>query len=187
MTYEPKIIYAPVAKGIPVDPSDILEARDTIMAARGYAAPDVSKTLMLLLSGVQTDKTQSALGSLAQFEADLAHTLETNTFNTQLVDYRKAVNRLAQYRKADGRPEQFETREAGYDENGDPITEQVSVSPAIDPLPAQIEVEIRDDETGEVTGTVWIDNPEIVQDDAQRAVAQAVIDATPDAVKNFTG
>jgi predicted N-acetyltransferase YhbS len=60
----------------------------------------------------------------------------------------------------------------------------VTVVPAIEPLPAQVEETTYDDE-GNVTGTIMVDNPEIVRDDAERAAAQGVIAVTPDEVKSF--
>lgn len=39
--------------------------------------------------------------------------------------------------------------------------------------------------SNEQTGTKTVTNPLIVQDDAERAAAQAVIDATPQEVKDF--
>ena len=42
-----------------------------------------------------------------------------------------------------------------------------------------VEQEIRDPETGEVTGTEMIPNPLIEADTAERAAAQAVVDGTP--------
>lgn len=110
---------------------------------------------------------------------------ENNTFNEQLAAYRIATARLDQYRLADGRAEiTMESDTGEIDENGDPIMETIVVSEAIDALPAQIEVATHDDD-GNQTGTEMIDNPEIVRDDAERADAQAVIDATPQAVKDF--
>lgn len=106
-----------------------------------------------------------------------------NTFNWQLQEYRKAVARLAQYRLADGKPEQtIETPTGQYDEDGNEII-NVTVIPAIEALPAQVE-ETTYDEEGNAT-TTMVDNPEIVRDDAERAAAEAVIDATPQDVKDF--
>lgn len=107
-----------------------------------------------------------------------------NTFNWQLADYRKATARLAQYRLADGKPEQtFEEPSGEYDENGDEIM-HVWVQAGIDPLDAQVEQPVYDDE-GNQTGTEMVDNPLIVADDAERAAAQAVVDATSDGVKGY--
>jgi len=126
-----------------------------------------------------------------QVVADTDINRANNLFNEQIVAYNAAVARLAQYRLADGRDaimgEQPVFDENGFpvfDENGDQVTETVEVSPAIDPLPATIDVPVYD-EAGEQTGTETIPNPEIVEDDAQRAAAQAVVDATPQEVVDF--
>lgn len=118
--------------------------------------------------------------------ADNVENTANNLFNHQLHAYRQAVARLARYRLADGRPEQIEAQPTGeFDENGDPVTETVITAPAIDPLPATVEQPVVDPETGEQTGVETVPNPAIVADDAERAQAQAVIDATPDEVKEF--
>ena len=54
---------------------------------------------------------------------------------------------------------------------------------AIEPLPAEVE-ETTYDDLGNAT-TAMVQNPAIVQDDAERTAAQAVVDATPDDVKGF--
>ena len=120
---------------------------------------------------------------MATFSANYDVNIANNTFNWQLAEYRKATARLEKYRLADGKPEQtFEEPSGEYDENGDPIM-HTWIIPAIDPLDAQVEQTTYDEE-GNAT-TAMVDNPLIVQDDAERAAAQAVVDATPDEVKNF--
>ena len=120
---------------------------------------------------------------MVTFSADHDVNIANNTFNWQLAEYRKATLRLAKYRLADGKPEEtIETPTGTFDEDGNAIMD-VIVVPAIDPLPAQVE-ETTYDEEGNAT-TAMVDNPEIVRDDAERAAAQAVIDATPEEVKNF--
>lgn len=122
---------------------------------------------------------------MTTFSADHDVNVANNTFNWQLLEYRKAVARLAQYRLADGKPEQtFEEPSGEYDEEGNEIM-HVWVQAGIDPLDAQVEQNIYDDE-GTQTGTEMVDNPLIVADDAERAAAQAVVDATPDEVKAFS-
>ena len=117
--------------------------------------------------------------------ADTDTNRENNTFNQQLADYRAATARLAQYRLADGRAEVTEEVGTGeFDDDGNEIMETVVVQTAIDPLPAQVEEKTFDDD-GNETGTIMVDNPAIVQDDEERAAAQAVVDGTPQAVKDF--
>ena len=121
----------------------------------------------------------------AQWVTDNTVNEGNNLFNHALSSYRSALARLAQYRLADGKPEEvIETPTGTFDEEGNEIID-VTVVPAIEPLPAQVEETTYDDD-GNVTGTTMVDNPEIVYDDEQRAAAQAVIDSTPQEVKDFS-
>ena len=123
----------------------------------------------------------------AEWESDNLINSANNLFNHRLAAYRQAVSRLAKYRLADGRAELTEEIETGqYNENGEPITETVVVATAIDPLPATVDVPLYDEATGEQTGIDTGPNPEIVQDDTERAIAQATIDAIPNEVKNYS-
>ena len=140
-------------------------------------------------NAILTDTThplyQQAITALTDYKARIVETQAINAFNAQLAAYRTAAARLAKYRLADGRPEEtIETPTGTFDEEGNEIMD-VTVVPAIEPLPAQVEENTYDDE-GNVTGTVMVDNPEIVRDDAERAAAQAVVDATPQEVKDFS-
>ena len=120
---------------------------------------------------------------MATFSADHDINIANNTFNWQLAEYRKATARLEKYRLADGKPEEtIETPTGTFDEDGNEIMD-VTVVPAIDALDAQVE-ETTYDEEGNAT-TAMVDNPEIVRDDAERAAARAVVDATPDEVKTY--
>ena len=112
------------------------------------------------------------------------------TFNKQLREYVAAVGRLEHYILSVGRPEIrediiIETKEVFDEETGEfetvEITENVITQTAIEPLEEFIEVIKVDAETMEsVTETVR--NPLIVKDEEERAAAQAVVDATPQAV-----
>lgn len=127
------------------------------------------------------------------WEADNLVNGANNLFNHQLAGYRAAQSRLAQYRLAEGRAEVTETQQAldangfpAFDEvTGEPVMETVVVQTAIAPLPAEVEQPVYDEVTGEQTGTAMVPNPEIVRDDAERASAQAVVDATPVEVVDF--
>ena len=122
---------------------------------------------------------------MATFSANHDVNVANNTFNWQLAEYRKATARLAQYRLADGRPEVYEDQPTGeYDDEGNEVMASVLAQTAIDPLEATVEQTTYDDEGNATTETV--DNPLIVADDAERAAAQAVIDATPQDVKDFS-
>lgn len=127
----------------------------------------------------------------ACFEGDIPEELQTaadqKQFNQQLADYRDAVERLAQYRLADGKAAVMETYVSGKTFNEETmetedVTEEYEVEPAIDPLPATVEKKVY---TSEVDFEVQnVPNPLIVKDDEERAAAQAVVDATPQAVKD---
>ena len=120
--------------------------------------------------------------------ADLQAAADEKQFNQQLAAYRAATARLAKYRLADGRPELTEMQPTGEqvfnEETGEmeAVMAEVIVQTAIDPLEATVEQTTYDDEGNATTETV--DNPLIVADDAERAAAQAVVDATPQDVKD---
>ena len=134
--------------------------------------------------------TVGAVPDWVQEEAD-AWLLEKQTR-----DYAEAVERLARYRLADGRAEVraevIVDREIVLDDNGDfvlddeynqtyrDITEEIVQSNAIEALPENV-TNITMDEDGNTVETE-VANPAIVKDDAERAEAQAVVDATPQAV-----
>ena len=121
---------------------------------------------------------------MADFSANHDVNKANNTFNWQLAEYRKATARLAKYRLADGKPEEtIETPTGQYDEEGNEIMD-VTVIPAIEPLDAEVEENVYDEE-GNLTGIIMVDNPLIVADDQERAAAQAVVDSTPEEVKGF--
>ena len=112
------------------------------------------------------------------------------TFNKQLREYVGAVERLSHYILAEGRPELTEdivtsTEEIWNEETEEydtvATTETVITQTSIGPLEPTIEVTTTDPETLEPT-TETIPNPLIVSDNAERAAAQAIVDATPQSV-----
>ena len=120
---------------------------------------------------------------------DLQAAADTKQFNQQLADYRVATARLAQYIVADGRAEVIESQPTGeqvWDEDAmemvDVMHDVVTVT-AIDPVDATVTrmVYSEDDPMAEPTEET-IENPLITTDVAERAAAQAVVDATPQAV-----
>jgi hypothetical protein len=114
----------------------------------------------------------------------------------QLADYTVAMERLSRYRLADGRAEVrtevIVDREVVLDDNGDfvlddeynqtyrDVTEEVVTLPEIEALPANVTVPSMNEDGNHIETEVA--NPAIVKDDAERAEAQAVVDATPQAV-----
>jgi hypothetical protein len=133
----------------------------------------------------------------ACFDGDIPADLQTaageKQFNQQLAAYTNAVERLAQYVVADGR-EQVTEMQAGidqlldsdgtpqYDSDNSPIYEQIEVITvtAIDPVEATVTQIEYDSDMNPVE--VEVENPLITKDNEERAAAQAVIDATPQAV-----
>lgn len=106
----------------------------------------------------------------------------------QTYEYNQAVARLAQYVVAEGRAEVREMQPTGEkvfnEETGemeDVMAEVVTVT-AIAPVDATVEV-TEYDENGENPVTKTIENPLITSDNAERAAAQAVIDNTPEEIK----
>ena len=123
--------------------------------------------------------------------AELQAAADEKHFNQQLADYRVAVARLAQYVIADGRAEVREMQPTGEqvwnEETGemeDVMMEVVTVT-AIEPVEPTVTrmVYSEDDPMAEPTEET-IENPLITTDNAERAAAQAVVDATPQAVKD---
>ena len=106
-------------------------------------------------------------------------------FNHQLKLYTNAQTRLALYQVALGRTEVTEDVVIG--QGLDEVTEelvdvtetQITVT-AIDPVDATVEQTTYDEEGVATTSTV--ENPLITVDVAERATAQAIVDATPSAV-----
>ena len=120
---------------------------------------------------------------------DLQAAADEKQFNQQLADYRVAVARLAQYVVADGRAEVTEMQPTGeqvWNEETmemEDVMHEVIVQTAIDPVEPTVTqlVYSEDDPMAEPTEET-IENPLITKDNEERAAAQAVVDATPQAV-----
>jgi len=121
-------------------------------------------------------------------QADADQTL----FDRQLAAYRTATARLAQYVVADGRAEVREMQPTGEqvfnEETGEmeDVMHEVITVTAIEPVEATVtrlvypDDPMSDSEPTEET----IENPLITTDVAERTAAQAVVDATPQPVKD---
>ena len=107
-------------------------------------------------------------------------------FDYQLQQYTKAQARLAQYQVALGREEVVENQSTGEQilnedtQQMDDVMADVVTVTAIDPVEATVEQTTYDDEG--VATTTTVENPLITQDNAERAAAQAIVDATPQSV-----
>jgi hypothetical protein len=123
---------------------------------------------------------------MASFSADHDVNIANNTFNWQILEYRKATARLARYVLADGRPEVWEDQPTGeYDEEGNEVMESVLVQTAVEPLEATVEQIVYSEDPDVEPTTETVPNPLIVADTEERAAAQAVVDAAPKDVKDF--
>lgn len=116
-------------------------------------------------------------------------------FEHRLEKYKNAIDRISQYRLADGREEIVEETiesdldDIEYDEDGNPIPIKKIIQTLIEPLPATITVlEYTDLDGYEGNSNIVekeIPNPAIVEDDEERAIAQSVIDNTPQEVIDY--
>ena len=120
---------------------------------------------------------------------DLQAAADEKQFNQQLAAYRTATARLAQYVLADGREEVREMQPTGeqvFNEETmemEDVMHEVIVQTAIEPVEATVTrlVYSEDDPMAAPTEET-IENPLITTDVAERAAAQAIVDATPAAV-----
>ena len=121
---------------------------------------------------------------------DLQAAADEKQFNQQLADYRVATARLAQYVVVDGRAEVREMQPTGEqvynEETGEmeDVMQEVITVTAIEPVEATVERTVYpDDPMSDAEPTIEvIENPLITKDNEERAAAQAVVDATPQAV-----
>lgn len=168
-----------VTKGdLPLTPAQ-LEKRAQKWISRSWSAQAREKSIRL------ADGSFDAFMSAFSTNHDV--NVANNTFNWQLLEYRKATARLARYVLADGRPEIWEDQPTGeYDEEGNEVMESVLVQTAIEPLEATVEQIVYSEDPDVEPTTETVPNPLIVADTEERAAAQAVVDATPEEVKDFS-
>ena len=120
--------------------------------------------------------------------AELQAAADAKEFAQQVEAYKIAKARVAQYQLSVGVPESTQTITTGMQEWNEEagemqdVTETI-VTPAIPALEATVEVTTYDMET-DTSSTETVANPLIVKDDEERAAAQAVINATPQPVKD---
>jgi hypothetical protein len=122
---------------------------------------------------------------------DLQAAADEKQFNQQLADYRVAVARLEQYIVSVGRAEVLESQPTGeqvWDEDTMAMVDvmhDVTTVTAVEPVEATVTrwVYDEDDHMAEPTEET-IENPLITTDVEERTAAQAVVDATPQPVKD---
>lgn len=144
--------------------------------------------------------------TIGEIPEEITNDIAQWLFDYQLKNYKDALRRLAAYRLADGRPEIYQdvtseepiiVTETLLDEEGNEytieteklddngqiimqdVTKSVLVQSAIEPLDANITT--LDENENEIV----VPNPEILQDDQERADAQTVVDNTPQEVIDY--
>ena len=132
-------------------------------------------------------KTITGGTTIGDVPQDLLDAAANKLFAQQAEAYKTASARLEQYQLSVGVPESSETIVIGQEWNEEAgemqdVTETF-VIPEIEPLEATVEVTTYDIDTNTST-TETIENPLITKDNAERAAAQAIIDSTPQAVKD---
>ena len=172
---------------------EYLEEVEVYKVQRAAKYPDFGSQLdHIYHNGIDSWKTNivdPVKAEYAKVEVDadeLATRKATALAEYQLEEYTKAIARIAQYVVANGREEVIENRATGEqiwneetDEMDDVMTDMVTVT-AIDPVEATVEQTTYDEDGAATTTTV--ENPLITKDNAERAAAQAIIDATPQSV-----
>ena len=125
-----------------------------------------------------------------EISAELQAAADEKQFNQQLSAYMLAVTRLAQYIVSVGRAEVVESQATGeqvWDEDTmemvDVMHDVITVT-AIEPVEATITRTVYSDDIDAEPTEETIENPVITIDVAERAEAQATVDATPQAVKD---
>ena len=139
---------------------------------------------------VKYPKTITGGTTVADVPAWVQEEADAKLFAQQLSAYKVAVERLEQYVLAEGRAEVREMQPTGEqvfnEETGEmeAVMAEVVVQTAIEPLEPTVERTVYSDDMDAEPTVEVIENPLITQDNAERAEAQAVVDATPEAVKD---
>jgi hypothetical protein len=174
---------------------EYLEEVEVYKVQRAAEYPDFGSQLdHIYHNGIDSWKTtivDPVKAKYAKVEVDadeLAERKATALAEYQLEEYTNAQARLSQYQVALGREEVIESQATGEQvfneetaEMNDVMADVVTVS-AIAPVDATVEVTTYNDEGDATISTV--ENPLITQDNAERAAAQAIVDATPQSVKD---
>jgi hypothetical protein len=134
-------------------------------------------------------KTITGGTTIGDVPQDILDAAAAKLFSQQATDYRTATARVAQYILSVGREEVVESQPTGeqvYNEETfemEDVMADFVVVTAMEPLEATVEVTVHGDDPEAEPTVETVANPLIVADDAERAEAQAVIDATPTPVK----
>ena len=132
-------------------------------------------------------------GFMVEFSQDHSVNVENNTFNHQLVAYKNAVARLEKHVLLDGQVEVREMMPTGEQVLNEEtmemedVLEEVVVKCEIEPVEEFVEVTVYGDDPEAEPTVEQVRNPIVEQDEEERAMAQSVIDSTPQAVKDYVG
>jgi hypothetical protein len=130
---------------------------------------------------------------MAEFSQDHSVNVENNTFNHQLVAYKNAVARLEKHVLLDGQVEVREMQPTGEqtfnEESGEmeDVLQEVVVKREIEPVDEFVAVTVYGDDPEAEPTVEQQRNPVVIQDEAEREQAQAIVDGTPEEVKTFEG
>ena len=130
---------------------------------------------------------------MTEFSQDHSVNVENNTFNHQLVAYKNAVARLEKHVLLDGQAEVREMQPTGEqtfnEEAGEmeDVLQEVVVKREIEPVEEFVEVTVYGDDPEAEPTVEQQRNPVVIQDEAEREQAQAIVDGTSEAVKTFEG
>lgn len=126
-----------------------------------------------------TAEEQAQIGAFNAFMGEMvalaAQVRADNQLLVETLAYEEAQRRLSQAVALDGRAEQLAVA-AICDETGNVLAPAVPYLPAVEPVPEFIEID------GE-----QVRNPVVVQDEAERAAAQAVIDGAGADILDLAG
>ena len=179
MTYTPQI-----------DPDGILQSISCEEQGNGLSIPldPANRHYQEVLDAIIAEGADCFDGDIPE---DLQAAADEKQFNQQLAAYRVATARLAQYIVADGRAEVVESQATGEQVFDEDTMEMVGVMAdvitvtAVEPVEATVTRLVYDETDHMVEPTEeTIENPVITVDVAERADAQAVVDGTPEAVKD---
>ena len=144
------------------------------------------------VAAVKAEFPKSITGgtTLAAVPAEILTAAADKLFASQLASYNTAVSRLAMYVVSVGRVELTEMQPTGeqvFNEETmemDNVMASVITQSSIDPVDATVEVTTYGDDPEAAPTVSTITNPLITTDVEERAAAQAVVDTTPQAVKD---
>jgi hypothetical protein len=164
----------------------------------GYAA--TGEQLGMIADGTQAahvaevkakfPKTITGGVTIGEVPQELLDAAADKLFAQQLAAYKQATARLEQYIVADGREEVTEMQATGeqvFNEETmemEDVMHEVVVQSYIEAVEPTVEVTTYSDDIDAEPVVETVTNPLIVTDEAERAAAQAVIDGTPNEIKD---